>query len=298
MRALASATIMLALLGGAALADGAPPSGSSWSQITVTKPSLWDIQVTPYAWAPWVQGDATVRGRNFHVAQNPVQVLETLDFAFMGYMQARRGAITLFSDVIYADNSSSDAFTIDGSLSQHVSGSAGAVLSSDYRFWIVELGGMYETNRYRLAPGPGDTDTTVELLGGLRYWHQRLDVDLSLAGTINVDGLIVSGSRAIARSGNVDWLDPFMGARVTYEHTPTETFSLRGDIGGFGIGSQFTWHVLATYQGYLGSHGGIDFDGYLGYKALSVDYDQGVGVNRYEFDVIQHGPVVGITGKF
>jgi hypothetical protein len=297
MRALASATIIGLLFAAPAAADGVSPV-SSWSNVEVTQAPLWHFQFTPYAWAPWVQGDATIRGRNFHVSQTPIQVLESLDFAFMGYMQARRGAITLFSDVIYADNSNTAGFSRSGNVSEHVGGTIGGVISANYRFWIAELGGMYETNRYRLAPGPGEADTLLELLGGIRYWHQDLSVSASLAGTANVDGLIVEGTEVIARSGSVDWVDPFIGARMTYEHSPTDTFSLRADIGGFGVGSQFSWHVLATYQGYLGSHSGIDFDGYLGYKALSVDYDQGNGINRYEFDVIQHGPVVGITGKF
>jgi hypothetical protein len=83
-----------------------------------------------------------------------------------------------------------------------------------------------------------------------------------------------------------------------YKPTLSDEFTVRGDIGGFGIGSQFTWHVLATYNSYLGTHAGIAYDGYLGYKALSVDYDEGTGTGRYEFDVIQQGPVVGITGRF
>jgi hypothetical protein len=36
----------------------------------------------------------------------------------------------------------------------------------------------------------------------------------------------------------------------------------------------------------------------LGYRALSVDYQKGSGVNRYEYDMLQHGPIVGLTVKF
>jgi len=39
-------------------------------------------------------------------------------------------------------------------------------------------------------------------------------------------------------------------------------------------------------------------DGYAGWRALSVDYAQGTGVERFEFDVLQQGPVMGITGRF
>jgi hypothetical protein len=36
----------------------------------------------------------------------------------------------------------------------------------------------------------------------------------------------------------------------------------------------------------------------LGYKALYVDYTQGEGRHRYEFDMLQHGPVLGVSMRF
>jgi hypothetical protein len=294
MRVPIVATAALLLLPSAALADG--------FQTTVTPvkpgPSGWHYQFTPYAWLTWVEGDAVVKGRDFSVSENPAQVLSDLNFAWMSYQQMRRGAITLFSDVIYADVADSTDLVRSRTFSRHVAGTLGTALSADYRFWIVEAGFMYETNRFKWGHSAAETDTNLDLLAGLRYWHQELDVNVALAGTLNVDGLILSGASALARSGGVDWVDPFIGARLTHTLQPGEALMLRGDFGGFGVGSQFTWQLIGTYSSYLGSHSGIDFDGYLGYKALSVDYDQGVGTGRYEFDVIQHGPVVGITGKF
>jgi len=296
MRVPASATAALLLLAGSAQADGVAPLGPR-SPIE-PGPSGWHFQFTPYAWLPWIDGDATVKGRNFSIDANPGQLLDSLDFAWMSYQEARRGAVTLFSDVVYTDNSNSDSIVRSKRFSPHVSGALGAALSADYKQWIVEFGGMYETNRWRLGPGPGEADTTLDLLAGGRYWHQELDVDVALDGTLDVDGLIVSDSRALARSGGVDWVDPFLGARLVYHHSPSDQFMVRADIGGFSIGSRLTWQALATYSFYLGSHAAIDFDGYLGYRALSVDYVEGSGVDRYEFDAIQQGPVIGITGKF
>jgi len=294
MRSSALAFGAMILLAGAAQADG--------FQTTVTPvqpgPTGWQFRFTPYAWLAWSEGDAVVRGRDFKVSATPADVLEHLNFAWMSYQEARRGAITLFSDVIYGNVSNSDSFVTSGMFSPSVSGTVGAALSADFRFWIVEAGFMYETNRYKWGSSAAETDTTLDLLAGVRYWRQKLDVDLALAGTMNVDGLVVSGATAVARSGGVDWFDPFIGARLTHTTAPGQQIMLRGDFGGFGIGSQFTWQLLGTYTSYLGTHAGIDFDAYLGYKALSVDYDRGNGIDRYEFDVIQHGPVIGLTGTF
>jgi hypothetical protein len=292
MRVPALATAALVLLSAAARADGYEPVPT-----LTPAPSGWEYQFTPYGWLPWVDGDAVIKGRSFAVSETPIEVLEQLNMVWMSYQQAKNGPLTLFSDVIYASLGDSDSLLRSKTFSPHVSSTIGAALSSDYRYWTVEAGGMYEIAKWR-AHGGGDPDTTLELLAGGRYWRQELDVDVALAGTLNVDGLIVSGTRAIARSGVVEWIDPFIGARIRHQPHPGEEIILRGDLGGFGIGSQFTWHVLATYSSYLGTHAGITYDGYLGYKALSVDYEEGSGTGRYEFDVIQQGPVVGITGRF
>jgi len=290
-------SVALAVFATAASADGTPQWQAQTAPIK-PGPSGWHFKFTPYAWLPWIDGDATVKGRDFSISQNPGQVLSSLDFAWMSYQEARRGAITLFSDVMFTKNTNSDSFARSHQFSPHVEGSVGAALSADYKQWIVEFGGMYETNRWRMAPGPGAADTTLDLLVGGRYWHQELDVDLSLNGTLDVRDLVIERGIALARSGGVDWVDPFLGARIVYQHSPTDSFVFRGDIGGFSVGSKLTWQTIATYNFYLGSHADIDFDGYLGYRALSVDYERGSGTHRYEFDVVQQGPVVGITGKF
>ena len=38
---------------------------------------------------------------------------------------------------------------------------------------------------------------------------------------------------------------------------------------------------------------GITFSGAIGCRALYVDYAQGEGRQRYGFDMLQHGPVLG-----
>ncbi|KWT64585.1 hypothetical protein [Hyphomicrobium sulfonivorans] len=294
MRSAAFACGLSILMACSAHADGVSTAISS----AKPGPSGWQFNFTPYGWLTWVDGNATVRGRDFSVQQNPGQVLSDLEGVWMSYMEAKRGAITLFSDVIYADIGNSSSFARSHTFTPHINGSVGGAVRSDYSFWIVEAGFMYETNRYKWGNSSAETDTTLDLLMGLRYWHQDLDVNLSLAGNANIDGLVVSGAGAWARSGSVSWVDLFMGARLTHTPTPGHELALRGDFGGFGWGSQFTWQLIGTYSAYLGSHSGIDFNSYVGYKALSVDYDQGVGHRRYEFDVIQHGPVIGLTGKF
>ena len=233
------------------------------------------------------------------MAETPIEVLEDLHFAWMSYQQAKNGPLTLFSDVIYASLGAKGSFVTSKTFSPHVSGSIGATLAADYKYWIVEAGGTYEVASWNSHGGRYATpDTELELLAGGRYWHQELDVAVALAGTVNVDGLIVSGDRALARSGGVEWVDPFVGARIRFQPARGEEIVVRGDVGGFGAGSKFTWQALATYNWQICTQGPMLIDGYAGWRALSVDYAQGTGVERFEFDVLQQGPVMGITGRF
>ena len=293
MRVTALAGVACVLLSPAARADGMEPPK------LVAAPSGWTYQFTPYSWTPWVSGEATIRGRSFSVYETPIEVLEDLNFAWMSYQQAKKGPLTLFSDVIYADLGSSGSFATSKTFSAHVAGTLGVALSSDYRYWTVEAGGTYEVASWNSHGGRYATpDTELELLAGGRYWRQELDIAVALAGTLNIDGLIISGNRAIARSGVEQWVYPFIGARIRFQPAPGEEIVVRGDIGGFGVGSKITWQALATYNWQLCTLGPMLIDGYLGWRALYVDYAQGGGVERYEFDVLQQGPVVGFTGRF
>ena len=92
----------------------------------------------------------------------------------------------------------------------------------------------------------------------------------------------------------MDWVDPFIGARLQQAVAPGQSILVRGDVGGFGAGSDFTWQAMATFNMELCVTNGHQIDGYLGYRALGVDYSEGA----YEYDTVQHGPVMGLTMKF
>ena len=155
---------------------------------------------------------------------------------------------------------------------------------------IVEVGAAYEVAR----SGP----LAFDVLGGARYWYQEADLSLEVTRTVDIGDLELAGARAFARSGSVDWLDPVIGARVRYAVAPGHELFLRGDIGGFGVGSDFSWQAIGGYGFDFGAYQGITFSGVIGYRALSVDYAQGEGRRRYEFDMLQHGPILGVSMRW
>ena len=213
----------------------------------------------------------------------------------MSYVEARNGRFALYNDTIYAP------LGVDASRARSLGGlSLDAALGVDIELTIIEVGAVYEIAKWWHGGGGSAfvRSTAIDLLAGARYWHQDASINLALTGTLNTAGLSVTGNRAIARSGGVDWVDPLVGLRLRHQLAPGQELVLRGDIGGFDVGSQFSWNVLAAYSWRIGVHNGATYSGLLGYRALSADYEQGSGATRYEYNATLHGPIVGLTVNF
>jgi hypothetical protein len=296
----AGTTIVLVASQGVFAADlGSGSPGERDGSALLASP--WTVTVTPYAWLPFLQGDVTVKGRTGSLYTNPAEVLEHLErMPWMSYIEARNGPLALYNDIFYAKLGVSisrtrtfDSATID------------ATLGADFSEGVIEAGAAYQIAKWWSGTGGSLKDgyaferyTAIDLLAGARYWQQNLNVNLSLMGTLETTGLVVSGNRAIARSGVVDWVDPLIGFRVRQLLAPGQELMFRADVGGFDVGSQFSWNVIAAYNFNICVSNGVTYTGMLGYRALSVDYAQGSGFNKYQYDVVQHGPVMGISVKF
>jgi hypothetical protein len=288
--------LLTILLGASvALGSGRPALSADFAAAPapVISPSQWRLSFTPYGWLPWLQGDMTVKGRSVDLNVSPIQVLEHLErVPFMGYAEARNGPIALYSDIFYANLGLSADGVRSRSGTQGINGTLSAALGVDFEEAVVEVGGAYEVMKW-------DSHTAIDVLAGARYWHQDMSVNLALTGTLtDLGGLDVSRGIAIARGGSVDWVDPVVGGRIRYNLAPGQDLMLRADVGGFGAGSQFSWNALAAYSFVFAKRDGVTYSGVLGYRALDVDYEQGSGRTKYVYDVLQHGPITGLTIGF
>jgi hypothetical protein len=104
--------------------------------------------------------------------------------------------------------------------------------------------------------------------------------------------LEISRAFATAASGDLEWVDPFVGARIRHEFGNNKTVTLEGDIGGFGAGSEFSWQVVGTY-GFDVNVFGSTMHSIVGYRALAVDYSENGRFGKNGIDYLQHGPLLG-----
>ena len=95
---------------------------------------------------------------------------------------------------------------------------------------------------------------------------------------------------SVSLSEDFNWIDPLIGARAFYAFNDRLSVMGQADIGGFGVGSDLTWSLLGTFNYVFND----TWSGSLGYKYLSVDYDD----DGYVFDVDLSGPVLGVTYRF
>jgi hypothetical protein len=286
------ALCVLAGTGGAVFAADVPTAAPPVVEAPPPMPSSWSFRVVPYGWLTALDGTQTVRGRSVKVDASFIDIVEKSDtlLALMGTFEARHGPFSLYGDAVWTKIGVEGGNVRSRTLTPGVTGALGTSLKFDIEMAIVEVGATYEIARAGAL--------AFDILGGARYWHQEADVSFDITGAVDAGDLQIAGARAFARSGSVDWLDPVIGARVRYAVTPGHELFLRGDIGGFGVGSDFSWQAVGGYSFEFGTYQGITFAGVLGYRALSVDYARGEGSRRYEFDMIQHGPILGISARF
>lgn len=120
-----------------------------------------------------------------------------------------------------------------------------------------------------------------ELLAGLRL--------MAMDNTVEVRG----GPRV---SDTEDWIDLVAGVRYTSQLSEKWSFLGRFDISGLdlGSGSDFTWNGAALFFWDFAPNTSFT----VGYRILDIQFDSGRGASKFEFDVRQHGPLVGVNFKW
>ncbi len=292
---IASAVVALAgmtasFAAGANLDDGLAPG------------SQWELEVRPYAWVLFITGSDTLGANTQDIDTNLFELIEESNeiYALMGYQELRKGRLGIFADVAWAklNVSTSTVKTANPIAGLNVNVVADADIWFDLA--IAEAGVAFEIANWN-ASAPSLKDhgafvpaTALDFIGGARYWWLKPDVDLNVTAAVNIPalGLTRTAGGRISAQPVFDWWDPFIGFRVRHKPREGQEFFLKGDIGGFGIGSDITWQAATGYS-FQTRLLGIPMTSYLGYRALYIDYEQGSGSRTFGLDTLWHGPVLG-----
>lgn len=218
--------------------------------------SKWNFLIEPYLIIPNMKGEVAVRRLPAsEVDADAGSIFSKLKFGAMLYLEAvhveKNWAIS--SDFIFMD------------------------LEQDVRTNMLITGGS----------------VSAKQLAWELAWLKRLAqwLEVGLAGRLvslesGLDLITINGGE----SGSISktWFDPVIVVRSQGILKEKWLVQFRGDFGGFGIGSDFTWQIQANV-GYKFSK---LFQASAGYRIIAIDYNKGDGEDRFRYDINTFGPVV------
>jgi hypothetical protein len=224
----------------------------------------WGFLIAPYVMFPNMKGETGVGNLpDVAVDEGPGDIFENLQFGAMLYAEARNDDWAIGSDVLYMKLESEvlpQSQVIDGEAE------------------VAQLGWELAVLR-RLPPW-------FEL--GLAVTWNKIDAD--------VDIVVSALPNAPAISGGLDeeWVDPSIVARAVAPIGEKWRFEARGNVGGFGVGSEMFYQLQLDFVYAMSDRWQFG----LGYRYIDVDYESGSGATRFLYDMSTFGPVLEAGFRF
>ena len=241
----------------------------------------WQFGFAINGYFPTISGTSNFpqSGASPNVSVDVDQILDNLEFVFMGTFEARKGRWGGFTDVIYMDVGSDRSGSRDIAIGGiGIPATASADVSYDLKGLIWTIAGEYS-----LVSNP---TTSFDVFAGARLVDLEQDIRWNVTGSIGSTPLPArSGDSNVSRS---NW-DGIVGVKGRFrfgaEHRWFAPYYL--DIG---TGeSDFTWQAQAGL-GYTWHWGEV----VVGWRYL--DYDLGSG--RPFSDLSLNGPEVGVVFRW
>jgi hypothetical protein len=252
----------------ATLAVADPAAGQQQPETAAVPPGdPWHVTVAPYLWAAAMDGHASVGGIESDVDVPFSDLLKDLSFGLMMAVDVEKGRLGVGVNGLFARVSSDT--DVGQTEIDATSDSGQLALAPYYRVvdWAYRTSRSGQPLRLRVAPE-----------AGFRFTYMRTELEVRRGRTVDQ---------------SEQWVDPLIGSRIGPDLT--DRFSIAGEanIGGFGVGADFTWNAQALL-GYKTSPFGLATTFAIGYRALFQDYHH----NDFEWDVTMHGPVIGSAVRF
>jgi len=227
----------------------------------------WRQTVVIYGMGAAIDGEAQVGDLEVPVDVSISDLFDALEFGAMAAYRAENGTWSFTADATY-----------------------------------MGLGGTGKTER-GFVKGDVDIDQATLMLTGGRKWTDNLEALVSLAYfDLSSDLKLtttnpLNGTVTVRTAGtDASWVDPMLGLAYSAPFHDDWRFALRGDVGGFGIGSDLSYQLLATARWQSSGSLGVVF----GYRLIGFDYEDGNrGSRGYQrYDLTEQGPLIGLTIAF
>lgn len=222
----------------------------------------WTFILSPYVWFSGLGGEVTLPRGSESFNADFGDIFENLKFSVMGLFEARRRNFSLVLDLMYINQQ--QGIPVPGQ---------GAYSGGSARLKTTEASAI---GLFTLLDQPGGR---FELGGGLRAWWMNTEINLD-------PGLLPA--RSVDQTTN--WVDPIIAARGSVRLNERLSLTGYGDIGGFGVGSEFTWQAMATLDWRVSDW----ISASVGYRWIQIDYE----ASRAKIDLDMSGPIIGASFRF
>lgn len=231
----------------------------------------WRVSFVPYLWITEVHGNVRIGDLSAPIDVGFDKVFDLMGngdlLGGMGYLEARRDRLILFTDATGSVVRTKQSVPVGK-----------ADLAADFATLEFGVG-------WRLYEG-FDAISVDGLVGG-RYNYLYNSIDVTTG----------SGASGPGRDVTVDFVDPFVGGRWAVHFTDALSLLFRGDIGGFGAGSQLAWSLFGGLRYETPwSLGPARMDAFAAYKVYDFDYRS--GTSRRAIAEEFRGPALGLGAVF
>jgi hypothetical protein len=232
------------------------------AQTNTEPPAGWIFTLSPYVWFSGLSGDVTTRSGSESFSADFGDIFSTMKFSAMGLFEARRGRFSLVFDTLYLNLQQGVPVPGFGGYSGASARTQSAEISA------IGLYTVYERPAGR-----------IELGGGVRAWwfDTELKLDAGLLPARTVDN-------------TTSWVDPVISARGVLRLSERFLVTAYGDIGGFGVGSEFTWQAFATLDWRITD----SISASAGFRWIHIDYESG----GKDIKLDMAGPIIGASFRF
>jgi hypothetical protein len=267
--AIAAATLGQHLRPAPVLAAEQPPPPPA--AVDPAEDDRWRFTVAPYVWGAGLNGDVRLGRLEEEIDLDFIDIVKDFGFGGMLYAEARKPRYGVFTNVFFVRTRDDSSGRIDTDVK---SDTAQVAVGGFYRVIDWQWGGDEGERALRLA---------VEPYAGVRWSYLRAEIELSGGG----------GTSLPQADRSESFVDPVFGVRLSSGLSENWLAFLSADVGGFGVGSDYSWNAQG-HLGYRMTTFGIPAILSLGYRALHQKYEDG----DFEWDVTQHGPVLGLSYTF
>jgi hypothetical protein len=234
--------------------------------------SEWNYLVEPYLLFPNMSGTVGLADLpEVSVDANTNAIFGHLKMGAMLYAEASNYKWAIGSDLIY--------MSLAQGLKPKYEVLSGEITAKQFAW---EASGLRKVNPW-LELGVGGILNSVN--SGVDIQHYSMN-----AQTGPGQPAVVNNSKEMTKT----WFDPMLIARIKSKAGEKFVYQFRGEIGGFGIGSDLAWQMQAV-AGYQFSK---LFSITGGYRIISLDYKTGSGQDYFHYNIDTSGPTVRFGFQF